>query len=105
MPLVEVRIKKDTHQIACAEGEEAKVTLLANKLKDKIEKLSASFPSATDKTLYLMASLMVIDEMEESEGLVDSKAKEETALKVMDEVFERIEKLVHKLESATNVIG
>jgi cell division protein ZapA (FtsZ GTPase activity inhibitor) len=105
MPLVEIRIKKDTHQISCAEGEETKVSLIANKLKHKIEELSARFPSATDKAIYLMASLTVIDEIEESKGVLDFNAKEESTLKIIDEVSERIEKLVHKIESTkSNVI-
>ena len=104
MPIVEILIKKDLHQIACADGEEQKVSLIANKLKEKIERLNAQFPSATDKTLYLMASLMVIDEMEDHKRPA-TNIEENLVIQTLDNVSERIEKLTRHLENDTqNVI-
>jgi len=106
MSLVEIRIKKDLHQIACAEGEEEKVLSIANKLKEKIETLSGNFTSASDKTIYLIASLMVIDEIEETKGVVHSSVQPDTASEVIDEVSEKIEKLINKLKNTTSdVVG
>ncbi|MCH9753902.1 MAG: cell division protein ZapA [Alphaproteobacteria bacterium] len=102
MALVDIAIGKDTHQIACSDGEEEKIHRLASRFKEKIEALHQSFPSATDKTLYLMAGMMIIDELEETSGATskpqDNSENEETA-KMLDDITEKVEGLIKKLET------
>lgn len=98
MPVVEITIGKDLHQISCGDGEEKKLNKLALRFKEKIESLHQSFPSATDKTLYFMAGMMLMDEIEEP----SSPANEETA-QVIDDITEKVEGLIKKLETTCDV--
>jgi cell division protein ZapA len=104
MALVEITIGKDSHQIACGNGEEEKLQKLALRFKEKIETLRQSFHSATDKTLYLMAGMMLIDEIEESPAAIhhDEHENEESA-RMLDEITEKIEGLIKKLETTCDV--
>lgn len=101
MALVEIRIGKDTHHLACQDGEEGKLEIIANKFKEKIEALRASFPTASDKTLYLMAGVMLIDEIEE--GAPQSQSGTSETAEVIDNVTQRIEKLIEKLDTTCDV--
>jgi|TARA_B100001142_G_C13962954_1_gene511816 cell division protein ZapA len=102
MALVEITIGKDTHHLACENGEEVKLTNLANRFKDKIESLHSSFPTASDKTLYLMAGMMLIDEIEES---FPNHAQQDNAAtkEVIDEVTSKVKKLIEKLDNTCDV--
>ena len=102
MALVEIRIGKDTHHLACENGEEEKLEALANKFKEKIESLHNSFPTASDKTLYLMAGMMLIDEVQESSPNNTQQNNSETK-EVIDEVTSKVEKLIEKLDTTCDV--
>lgn len=103
MALVEIRIGKDTHHLACENGEEAKLATLANRFKEKIESLHASFPTASDKTLYLMAGMMLIDEIEESAAPNNAQQNNSETKEVIDEVTSKVEKLIEKLDTTCDV--
>lgn len=102
MALVEIRIGKDTHHLACQDGEEGKLEIIANRFKEKIEALRASFPTASDKTLYLMAGVMLIDEIEEG-APQQPKSDNSATTEVIDNVTQRIEKLIEKLDTTCDV--
>jgi cell division protein ZapA len=102
MALVEIRIGKDTHHLACENGEEEKLATIANRFKDKIESLHRSFPTASDKTLYLMAGMMLIDEIEESSPNHTQQDNSATK-KVIDEVTLKVEKLIEKLDNTCDI--
>jgi cell division protein ZapA (FtsZ GTPase activity inhibitor) len=102
MALVEIRIGKDTHHLACENTEEGKLATIANRFKDKIESLHSSFPTASDKTLYLMAGMMLIDEIEES-STSHAQQDNSTTTEVIDEVTSKVEKLIEKLDNTCDV--
>lgn len=101
MPVVEIAIGKDLHQISCSDGEEDKLNKLALRFKTKIESLHQSFPSATDKTLYFMAGMMLMDEIEEPTSSTSSE-NEETA-QMLDDITDKVEGLIKKLETTCDV--
>jgi|GEM_PF-708666 len=106
MAIIELKIIQDIHQLACEKGEEEKLTALATKFKEKIESLHSAFPTATEKTLYLMAGMMIIDEIEESpviqQQITVANSNEDSA-KILDEITQKIENLIKKLENTCDV--
>jgi len=106
MALIEIKIRQDIHQLACEDGEEDKLQTLALKFKDKIESLHASFPKASEKTLYLMAGMMLIEEIEENpiiqQQITVANNNEDTS-KMLDEVTQKVENLIKKLENTCDV--
>lgn len=105
MAIIELKIIQDTHQLACEKGEEEKLIALATRFKEKIESLHHAFPTATEKTLYLMAGMMIIDEIEEESPVIQqpiANSNEDTA-KILDEVTQKVESLIKKLENPCNV--
>jgi len=103
MPVVKIRIHDKIHQLACQEGEELHLEKLAGEFSKRVGDLAKSYPNATDTTLYMMAGLMVCDELHEAKN--DSsfsnhdnqEAVENAVTKTIDLVTEHVNYLANKL--------
>ena len=81
---------------------------LALKFKEKIESLYNAFPTAGEKTMYLMAGLMLIDEIGDATNIssspqFDIKSSDIEVSKILDEVTKKVEDLIQKLENTCDV--
>jgi len=99
MPIVEIQIKRDIHQISCEEGEEEKVEKLALRFKEKIESLCSIFPKASEKTLYLMAGLMLIDENADLGFSAKQDSDDIETRNMLEQITNRVEGLIQALEN------
>ena len=108
MGQVSISIRGRQYQIACDDGQEAHLARLGRYLDQRAEQVAASAGSVNDALLLVMVGLMVADELAdtsaEPESLNGSKtaaAREEAekeAVKAMNSLAERIERIAARLE-------
>lgn len=65
MPSVSVTINGKNYRMACDEGQEAHLEMLAEKLDSYVSGLKGTFGDIGDQRLVVMAGIMVTDEMME----------------------------------------
>jgi len=63
MPQVTLNIGDKTYRMACAEGEEPRLQALAAHFGARVDRLAESFPRMPPDHLFLMAALLVTDEL------------------------------------------
>ena len=69
MPLVSIQIASRTYELACGEGEEARVQELAAYVDEKVCELRLQLPpGAPEVKLLVFAALMLADEVSEAEA-------------------------------------
>lgn len=81
MSQVMVTIAGRVYRMACGEGEEARLTRLAQSFDRRIGELNASFKGIGDMRLHVMAALMVADELEEAGRRIAALEAEVASLK------------------------
>ena len=109
MAQVNLQINGRDYLIACEDGEEKHLTVLAKYINGQVEGLVESVGQVGEARLLLMASLMVADELaetsqeldtlKESGGGVGSGAQVSDPVE-MDQLSQRIEDIAARLESA-----
>jgi len=109
MPLVNVLVNNHAYTVACDDGEEEHLRELAKYVDRRVRQLVETVGQAGDARLLLMAALVIADELSETLGKLDERAREVTALKdarpaeaKKDQASE--EELVDALEKATQKI-
>ena len=85
MPQVVVNINGKPYRMACDEGEEARLEGLGARLDSYVTQLKGSFGEIGDQRLTVMAGIMVIDELSESQRKIASLEKELDDLKKLRE--------------------
>ena len=118
MPHVSVTIAGRTFRMACEDGEEERLSGLAQKIDLKIAEMRAAFGEIGDSRLTVMAAITVADELAEAErvngALRDQIAELErarddalaqrdllaqTAADAVEAVTGRLEELVHAMNA------
>ena len=118
MPHVSVTIAGRTFRMACEDGEEERLSRLAQKIDLKIAEMRAAFGEIGDSRLTVMAAITVADELAEAErvngALRDQIAELErarddalaqrdllaqTAADAVEAVTGRLEELVHAMNA------
>ena len=74
MPVVNIEINNGIFPIVCDEGQESRLSQLAEKIDIKITSLKESLGQVDEKTLLVMAAIIISDEL-------DSMKKEFESLK------------------------
>jgi cell division protein ZapA len=69
MPEVSVSIANRVYELACGDGEEARVKELAEYVDDKIDGLRLQMPGAPEVKLMVFAALLLADESREARGM------------------------------------
>lgn len=122
MAVVSVNVFGRSYQLACAEGEEDRLTDLAAEMDERLIMLSRQMPGAGEHMLMVMSGLTMIDELRDAkESLRGAQKAIESASQKMDtaqnaqqeerlneielvmaqtleEVAQRIEKIAQQLE-------
>lgn len=118
MPTVNVAINGKNYRMACDEGEEPHLEMLAAEFDQYVNRLKGSFGEIGDQRLTVMAAIMVTDElleikkkMSELEQTVDhlhesnmlnsreKQAGDDELAKGIESVAKKIEKLNERLSS------
>ncbi len=105
MSQVSVTIDGTKYRLACNEGEEAQLELLAGLIDEKIGEMRASFGEIGDKRLVIMAALSVADSLTEARDAVAAERKRSEAAderaralaSSLDELGSRIEQVAARL--------
>lgn len=104
MATIEINIKNTIHNISCNDGEEPHLQALAGKFKDKVIELSKSLQIVDDKTIYLIAGLVFLDELEdlkkEKPSSVQKLESNESVDSILDTIADKIENLTKKIEES-----
>ena len=88
-----------TYRLACGEGEEARLQLLADHLAEHLGRLTAEFGQIGDDRLLVMAALLVTDELFEARAMLQSVQAERE--KAFQELAERGAAMAAIIQSAT----
>lgn len=72
MGRVTVTLNNRIYRLACGDGEEARLQLLSDHVKAKIDALTEQFGQAGENRLLLMAALLIADELFEARERADA---------------------------------
>ncbi len=103
MSEVTLRVGGRSYTVSCADGEEAHVRHLAAIVDGKLTALGGNLAPGDAKNL-LFAALILADEVDEarrSEAPAPATPLEDSALRAMEALAERLEALAQTLESAS----
>lgn len=109
MPQVSISIASRIFEIACGEGEEARVHELAAYVDQKVSELRRQLPATPEIKLLVLASLILADESREARGIAkqaenaresatDSAEVLATALEEL--ITSRVDKMTKKVSGA-----
>jgi cell division protein ZapA len=116
MPQVEFVIRNKKYNIACGEGEEPRITKLAETLGVRVDAISKTFGSASDSVVLAITALMMEDEinmLKDGKNISNSNtpqkeisgiSEEEQADRVNQAIIEAIEPLTKYIEDLANRI-
>ena len=76
MPHVSVTINGKSYRMACEEGQQNHLISLAEQFDAYVLKLKSSFGEIGDQRLTVMAAIMVIDELRETDRKLEAAQKE-----------------------------
>ena len=90
MPIKEITINNNRYKIVCKEGQEQHLTVLADKLNDRIDSLKKDFNGkCSELTLMVLIALDLEDQLLESKNKYDN---------TFEHIMERIQKIMMKIE-------
>ncbi len=93
MPQIQVTIDNKSYRMACDEGQEEHLTMLAERFDKYIGHLRGAFGEIGDQRLTVMAGIMVIDELTEVQKRIKGLETEiETLRKTRDEALASVDR-------------
>ncbi|MXN65385.1 cell division protein ZapA [Stappia sp. GBMRC 2046] len=109
MPQITVTINGRSFRMACDEGEEERLTSLAERFDGYIETLRESFGEIGDLRLTVMAGIMVTDELSEAQRRLKALQDENSTLhnghsELAEDIEQDRKKLVDGLNEASERI-
>jgi cell division protein ZapA len=88
MPQISVTIDGKTYRMACDEGQEEHLSMLASRFDRYITHLRGAFGEIGDQRLTVMAGIMVVDELNEVQKRIQGlEAEIDTLRKTRDEAL------------------
>ncbi|MBS0520349.1 MAG: cell division protein ZapA [Proteobacteria bacterium] len=109
MPQVSINIANRTYELACGEGEEARVQELAAYVDQKVTELRKQMPGAAEIKLVVFAALLLADESREARGIAKqaetarasaSDSAETLATALEELITSRVDKMQKKVSGA-----
>jgi cell division protein ZapA len=109
MPQVSIQIANRTYELACGEGEEARVQELAAYVDEKVSELRQQIPGAPEVKLLVFASLLLAEESREARGIAKAAetarasatdSAETLASALEDLITARVDKMSKKVSGA-----
>lgn len=95
MATVTVEINGRPHQVGCAEGQEKRVTALAQQFDQHVRQVAQDVGQVGDLRLFLMAGLLLADENADLKSAVklEPTADDTAVVEALNQAAARIEKL------------
>lgn len=109
MPQVSINIANRTYELACGEGEEARVQELAAYVDEKVTELRKQMQGAPEIKLVVFAALLLADESREARGIAkqaetaraSASDNAETLATALEELItSRVDKMQKKVSGA-----
>jgi cell division protein ZapA len=103
MAQVTVTIGGRVFRLACNEGEEPHLAMLAQSLDTRIDEIRGSFGEIGDQRLVVMAALTIADELSEAKRTIAKLESEASENADLDDAARR--EADHRLELAAEALG
>jgi len=109
MPQVAINIANRTYELACGDGEEARVQELATYVDEKISALRRQLPGVPEIKLLVFATLLLAEESREARGIAkqaesaraSATDNAETLATALEELItSRVDKMSRKVSGA-----
>lgn len=109
MPQVSIQIANRTYELACGDGEEARVQELAAYVDEKVSEFRRQLPGAPEIKLMVFASLLLAEESREARGIAKAAesaratatdSAETLATALEDLITARVDKMSRKVSGA-----
>src|SRR5262245_26798544 len=106
MAQVDVTINGRSYRVACEDGQEQRLTELAQYVDEKVADLARQVGQIGDTRLLVMASLLVADELSDArDALVELQGQQNGATvdklaSGLDSLAQRIERIAARLEAS-----
>ena len=109
MPEVSVQIANRNYELACGDGEEARVQELAAYVDEKVTELRRQLPGTPEVKLLVFAALILADESREARGIAKAAesarasatdSAETLATALEDLITSRVDKMSKKVTGA-----
>ena len=109
MPQVSIQIANRTYELACGDGEEARVQELAAYVDEKVCELRKQLPGAPEIKLMVFASILLAEESYEARGVAKAAENarasatdnaETLATALEDLITARVDKMSKKVSGA-----
>lgn len=105
MPQVPVEVAGRTFRLECDEGEQARLRELAEYFRDKVDKIKEDVGPIDDDRLFVMAALMITDELWESKEQVLDLETRPDAPSANDQIDDKLmAKLAGTLETTAEKV-
>jgi len=105
MAEVEIAIGKSKYKIGCEEGREENLIKSAERLNERVNRISFSFRNIDEKTLLVLCALTVEEELQKAKAQEsNSSATEISDQDIFDAVSENMENMASYLEKLTKKI-
>ena len=116
MSQVAITINKRTYTVSCDDGQEGHLQMLASRVDNRIAELVAGMGQLGDQRLLVMASLLLADELEDTQAEVNElrdaarpgdvmSAPEAALVRGIEALADRIEAVAQQVEQATEAMG
>ena len=103
MPVLNLTIQNKIHQLSCEEGDEARITALAEQLNLRLTELAIHAPGSSETLLMVMLLLMLQDEVNDSHSNIRveplPRDHEKMMINALDTVSSYLENLAKQLEN------
>jgi cell division protein ZapA len=99
MPQITLTINNTPYQFACQEGEQDRLMELARTIDARVAQLASALGQVGEAKLILMASIILLDEINESGGAGLSQGDLLAHLGDMDSLASEMEHIAAKVES------
>lgn len=107
MSVISVCIGKTKYQIDCEAGEEEKIETLANRLNERVNRLSLAIRNADEKTILMFCGVMLEEELEAAKSNSGTKNQtsgfseadlQNSAINEIETAVNSIQRLISKVE-------
>jgi cell division protein ZapA len=109
MPTVTIALNGRNYDVACDDGEQARVTELAGELRRRMESLTRNSGHLSEGMVFVMTALLLADELDQKkrestklrdEGRETSLKREVALADTIEALAQRVETLAARVEAA-----
>ena len=104
MSLLELYVGKSKYTIECDDSEKEKVTSLAAKLNQRVNSLSLQMRGADEKTILMLSSIMIEEELESLKNNSKSLGSKTSAEKSVQTKTNDVKNTIFYIEDLVNKI-